>query len=65
MFVFWVLMLCGLAALKMEAVYFSKTLVSTWKSKLRYNPEEQHRHFHRRENLKSDKFLVVNHLKSG
>jgi hypothetical protein len=35
-------------ALKMETVCFSETLVSTYKSTRRYNPEEQHRHLHRR-----------------
>jgi hypothetical protein len=35
----------------MEAVYSSETLVFTYKSRRRYNPEDQH--LHRRENLKS------------
>jgi hypothetical protein len=34
----------SILALKMEAVCFSETLVSTYKSTRRYNPEEQHRH---------------------
>lgn len=41
---------CGLvcmsvptSALQMEAVYSCKTLVSTWQSTWRYNPEDQHR----------------------
>jgi hypothetical protein len=38
------------AALDMEAVCSSETLVSTYKSTRRYNP---HRHLHRRENLKT------------
>jgi hypothetical protein len=39
--------------LKMEAVYSSETLVSTYNSVRRYNPEDRHRHLHHRENLKS------------
>jgi hypothetical protein len=31
---------------------FPWTLVSTYKSKRRHNPEKQHRHLHRRENFK-------------
>jgi hypothetical protein len=38
----------------METVCFSETLVSTYKSTRRHNPE-QHRHLHHRENLKSHK----------
>jgi hypothetical protein len=38
----------------MEAVYSSETLVCSFKSLLRYNPYNQHRHLHRRENLKFD-----------
>jgi hypothetical protein len=37
----------------MELVYFSETLVSTYKCTRRYNPEDQHRQLHRREKLKS------------
>jgi hypothetical protein len=37
----------------MEAVCSPDTLVSTHKSTRRYNSEDQHRHLHRRENLKS------------
>jgi hypothetical protein len=37
----------------METVRSSETLVTTCKSIRRYNPEDQHRHLHRRENLKS------------
>jgi hypothetical protein len=38
--------------LKMETVCSSETLVSTYKSTCprRYNPEDKHRHLHRREN---------------
>jgi hypothetical protein len=39
-------------ALKMEAVFPSET-ASTFKSTQRYNPEEQHRHLHLRENIKT------------
>jgi hypothetical protein len=35
----------------MEIVYFSETLVSTYESTWRRNPEQQHR-LHRRDNLK-------------
>jgi hypothetical protein len=37
----------------MEAVYFSETLVSTYKSTRYYNPEDQHRHMHCRKHLRS------------
>jgi hypothetical protein len=37
----------------METVCFSETLLSTYESTRRHNPEEQHRHPHRRENLRS------------
>jgi hypothetical protein len=37
----------------MERVCFSEMLVSAYKSTRRHNPEEQHRHLYRRENLKS------------
>jgi hypothetical protein len=42
MLVFWIVMLCGLEALKMERVCFSETLVSTYKSTWCYNPEDQY-----------------------
>jgi hypothetical protein len=42
----------GPSRLKMEKVRFSETLVSTYESARRHTPEE-HRHLHRRENLKS------------
>jgi uncharacterized membrane protein len=38
----------------METVYFSETFVSTYESIRFHNPEQQHRHLHSRENLKSD-----------
>jgi hypothetical protein len=37
----------------METVCSSETLVSTYKTTQRFYPEDQHRHIHRRENLKS------------
>jgi hypothetical protein len=40
--VFWVVTLCGLVDLKMEAVSSSETFVPTYKSTERYNPEDQH-----------------------
>jgi hypothetical protein len=40
-------------ALKMEAAYFSETLVSTYWSTWRHNPEDQRRRLYRRENIKS------------
>jgi hypothetical protein len=60
MTMFWGLTPCGLvggyqrfraSALKMETVFFSETLVSTYKSTRRLNPE--HHHPHRREDFKS------------
>jgi hypothetical protein len=36
-----------------ELVYSSETMVSPYKSARSYNAEHQHRHLHRRENLKS------------
>jgi hypothetical protein len=39
----------------METVYFSKTLLSACDSIRRQEPEKQHYHPHRRENLKSHK----------
>jgi hypothetical protein len=45
---FWVVA----AALNMKRECFSETLVSIYESTRRHNPE-QHRHAHRRENLKS------------
>jgi hypothetical protein len=43
------------SALKIEAICSSETLVSTYKSIWHFYPEDQHRHLHRRESLKSDK----------
>jgi hypothetical protein len=41
------------SALKKETLCLSETLVSTYRSTRCHNPEEQHRHPHRREDLKS------------
>jgi hypothetical protein len=43
----------GAKVLKMEAACSCKTLVSTYKLTRHCNPEHQHRHLHRRENLES------------
>jgi hypothetical protein len=40
-------------ALMMEAVQTSETLVNSYQSTRRYNPEDGHLHSHRREILKS------------
>jgi hypothetical protein len=44
------------SVMKMKAICSSKTLVSTYKSAQRYNPEDQHRHLHPHENLNSHVF---------
>jgi hypothetical protein len=46
------------SALKMEVVCSSETLVSTYKSTRRYNPEDQSRYL-RRENLKSEEYMLI------
>jgi hypothetical protein len=43
----------AMIALMMEAVQTSETLVNSYQSSQRYNPEDSHLHTHRRENLKS------------
>jgi hypothetical protein len=43
--------------LRYGTVYFSETSVSTYESTQRYDPEEEHRHPRRRENLKSRMFF--------
>jgi hypothetical protein len=67
MLVFWVETPCGLAGRYqrfggtyclhlrgyIETVCYYKTLVSNYKSTRHYNPKDQHRHLHRRENLTS------------
>jgi hypothetical protein len=45
-------------ALKMETACFSEMLVCTYKSTRLCNPEGQHQHLHRRENLKSQEILL-------
>jgi hypothetical protein len=42
----------------MEAVCSPETLVSTYNATQRYNPEDQHGHLHRRENLKCQRFRL-------
>jgi hypothetical protein len=41
-------------ALKMEAVHLPEAQVFTYEYTRRHNPEEQHRHFYRCSNLKSN-----------
>jgi hypothetical protein len=43
--------------LKMEAQFFSETLAHSQNVTRRNNPENRHQYSHRRENLKSYKFL--------
>jgi hypothetical protein len=43
----------------METACFFATMVCTYKSTWRYNPEDQHRHIHRRENLKSHIIILI------
>jgi hypothetical protein len=51
------------SALGMKAVCSSKTLVSTFKSTRRHNPENRCRHVNRRENLKpQDEILPISFL---
>jgi hypothetical protein len=45
----------------MEAVCSSETLASTYKLTRRYNPEDQRRHLHGRENLRSQKVIRSTH----
>jgi hypothetical protein len=42
------------SAMKTETICYFETIISTYKSTRRYNAEEQQRHLHRRENLKSN-----------
>jgi hypothetical protein len=48
-----------LIALMMEAVQTSETLVNSYQSTRRYNPEDGNLHSHRRENLKSIQCCLV------
>jgi hypothetical protein len=60
MAVFWVVAPCRLLiVLMMEAVRTSETLVNFCQSTRPYNPEDNHFRTHRRENLKSYKYLIV------
>jgi hypothetical protein len=43
----------------MEAVCSSETLASSYKSTWFYNQEDEHRHLHHRENLKSNKAIML------
>jgi hypothetical protein len=58
MLVFWVVTPCGLVGRYQRfgetycLLLQGLTFVSTCKSTRRYNPEDQHRYLHRRENLK-------------
>jgi hypothetical protein len=47
------------SGVNMEAVCFSETLATLHKSKRLFNPKDQIRHFHRRENLKSHLLLYT------
>jgi hypothetical protein len=57
MLVFWIVTPSGLVGKSsgpmMEAVFSSETMTSIYKSIGCYNPEKQHRHLNRRENLRS------------
>jgi hypothetical protein len=62
--VFWVVTPCGLTGgyQRFEGPYrfhlhLEETLVTTYKTTLRYNPEDQHRYLHRRENLRCQNWL--------
>jgi hypothetical protein len=53
MAVFWVVAsIIRAIALMMEAARTSETLVNVYQTTRRYNPENNHLHTHRRENLK-------------
>jgi hypothetical protein len=54
---FWVVAPCRLIALMMEAIQTYETLVNSYQSTRRYNPEDSHLYSHRRENLKKFKFV--------
>jgi hypothetical protein len=57
MVVFWVVE--PYISLMMEAVQTSETLVNSYQSTRRYNPEDSRLRNHRRENLKSYLIIVV------
>jgi hypothetical protein len=54
------------AVLKLETVFFSEMLVSTYKSTRRYSPKKEYRQLQHRENLKSNivyiPFLICKNL---
>jgi hypothetical protein len=54
----WRNILPPLSALKREGLCSSETMVSTYKSKWHYNPEDQYGHLHCHENLKSNKNII-------
>jgi hypothetical protein len=54
--VFWVVAPCSLVGYYQ---YSPVTLVSTCKSARRYNSEDQHRHLHRRENVRSHTVITT------
>jgi hypothetical protein len=68
MLIFWAVTPCGLVdryqrfRAEVEAVCFSETLVSTYKSTRRHNSDE-HRHLHGRENIRPH--TLQNELKTG
>jgi hypothetical protein len=45
--------------MKLEAACFFETPITIYKSTRRYNPEDQHRHLYRRDNLRSHLGYVV------
>jgi hypothetical protein len=45
--------------LKMEAIRFAETLVATYNTARRHNPEDHNRHLHYLENLKSQTFIIL------
>jgi hypothetical protein len=49
---FWAVTQCGLIGRYQRFGEARETMVSTYESTQRHSPEEQHRHLHRRENLK-------------
>jgi hypothetical protein len=55
---------CWYSALKMEAVCFSEKLAPAYESKERHNPEFQHRHLYRRDNVTFLRLMLTNVLQS-
>jgi hypothetical protein len=52
----------GSSALKTEAVYCREAFVSSYKFARSCNPENQHRHFYRRENCNLRSFYALNRM---